>query len=89
MFPDDVRETDSPQRKKLCNEVTDFLASPVNNSIQDLTVDELQSAIFSFSPFKAPNPDDSIYPVMLQKTFCDIVKDDIYLIINECLQAHS
>ena len=34
---------------------------------------------------RAPNPDDSIYPVMLQKIF-DIVKDGLYLIINECLR---
>ena len=46
---------------------------------------ELQSSIFSFSPYKTPNPDDSIYPVMIQQTF-DIVKYDLNLIINKCLR---
>ena len=69
MFPDDIRETDTPHHQTIRDEVTNFLASSSNDSIDDLTMSELQSSIFSFSPYKTLNPDDSIYPVMIQQTF--------------------
>ena len=62
--------------------MTNFLSSPLQNNIEQLKMAELQSLVFSLSPFKAPDPDDSIYPVMLPQTF-DIVKHDLYVIVNK------
>ena len=87
MFPDDIRETDNAHHQRIREEVTNFLSSPLQTNIEQLKMAALQSSVFSLSPFKAPNPDDSIYFVMLQQTF-DIVKHDLYVIVNNCLQLN-
>ena len=87
MFLDNIRETDNAHHQRIREEVTNSLSSPLQTNIEQLKMTELQSSVFSLSPFKAPNPDDSIYPVMLQQTF-DIVKHDLYVIVNNCLQLN-